>query len=174
MKRINIMLLCLGLAGGAAFAQQIHFNYDRSANFSAYKTYQWVDRKELQVGDPLLDQDLKNIVDTQFARKGLRRVESGADLHISYQGAISQEKEYDMLRSGPGPGWWGDGRVTSSTVEVGKLLIELFDAATGQLVWRGSAEKVLDIKKDPDKNYRDLEKAVAKLTKNYPPGGRKN
>jgi hypothetical protein len=46
----------------------------------------------------------------------------------------------------------------------------MVDQATKQLVWRGSAAKTLDIKKDPDKNYRDLEKVVAKMFRNYPPG----
>ena len=66
-------------------------------------------------------------------------------------------------------GSWGDTRITSSTIEIGKLVIGLFDPATKQLVWRGSASKTLDVKKDPDKNYRNLEKATAKLFKNYPP-----
>ena len=44
-------------------------------------------------------------------------------------------------------------------------MIGLFDPASKQLVWRGSASKTLDIKKDPDKNYRNLEKAMAKLFK---------
>ena len=38
-----------------------------------------------------------------------------------------------------------------------------------QLVWRGSVSKTLDIKRDPDKNYRTLEKAVAKLLKDCAP-----
>ena len=36
-----------------AFAQQVHFDYDRSANFSAYKTYQWVDYQPVAAGDQL-------------------------------------------------------------------------------------------------------------------------
>jgi hypothetical protein len=44
------------------------------------------------------------------------------------------------------------------------------EPAKKQLVWRGGAEKTLDIKKDPDKNYQNLQKAMAKLFKNYPPG----
>ena len=74
---------------------------------------------------------------------------------------------------GFGLGNWGDTRVTTSTIDVGKLIIGLFDPATKQLVWRGSAAKTLDIKKDPDKNYRNLEKAMAKLFKNYPPQSNK-
>ena len=70
-------------------------------------------------------------------------------------------------------GWGSGGRVTTSTVDVGKLVIGLFDGAAKRLVWRGSASKTLSISKDPDKNYRNLEKALAKLFRNYPPGGAK-
>jgi hypothetical protein len=174
MKRISLPLfMCLGVA---AFAQQVQFDYDRSANFSAYRTYQWVDYQEVQVGDQILDQDIKRAVDAQLAGKGLRRVESGGDLLVGYQATISQEKEFNSLGGWGGPGWWGvpwgswgNTRVTSSTIEVGKLVIGLFDPATKHLVWRGSASKTLDIKKDPDKNYRTLEKAMARLFRNYPP-----
>jgi hypothetical protein len=176
MKYINLTaFLCLGLT---AVAQDVQFDYDRSANFNAYKTYQWVDYREVQVGDQLLDQDIKRAVDAQLAGKGLRRVESGGDLHIGYQAAISQEKQFDSLGwGGPysgGPWGWGNTRVTSSTIDVGKLIIGLFDPSTKQLVWRGSASNTLDIKKDPDKNYRNLEKAMAKLFRNYPPRSGKN
>jgi hypothetical protein len=173
MKLINLAaFVCLG---GAAFAQDVQFDYNRSANFNAYKTYQWVDYSPVQVGDQLLDQGIKRAVDGQLADKGLRRVESGGDLYVGYQAAISQEKQFDSFGTGGwggpfGLGNWGDTRVTTSTIDVGILIIGLFDPATKQLVWRGSAAKTLDIKKDPDKNYRNLEKAVAKLFKNYPPG----
>jgi hypothetical protein len=176
MKLINLTaLVCVGFA---AFAQEVQFDYDRSANFSAYKTYQWVDYNPADVGNQLLDKDIKRAVDAQLAGKGLRRVESGGDLLVGYQAAISHEKQFDSLGSGwgGGPWWvpggnnWGNTRVTSSTIDVGRLAIGLFDPATKQLVWRGAASKTLDIKKDPDQNYRNLEKAMAKLFKNYPPG----
>ena len=174
MKYITLTALaCLGVA---ALAQDVQFDYDRSANFNAYKTYQWVDYKRVDVGDQLLDRDIKRAVDEQLAGKGLQRVGSGGDLVVGYQASISQEKEFDSLGSGWGPGWWGgrenwgNTRVTSSTIDIGNLIIGIFDPSTKQLVWRGSAAKTLDIKKDPDKNYRNLEKTIAKLFKNYPPG----
>ena len=174
----HIVLTALILFGGVAVAQDVQFDYDRSANFSAYKTYQWVDYRRIDVGDQLLDQDIKRAVDEQLAGKGLRRVESGGDLYVGYDAAISQEKQFDAIGMG-GPGWWGgwggwgDGRVTSSTIDIGKLMIGLFDPTTKHLIWRGSAAKTLDIKKDPDKNYRNLEKAMAKLFRNYPPSAAK-
>lgn len=174
MKLINIAaLLALGIP---AFAQDVQFDYNRSANFNAYKTYQWIDYRPVQPGDELLDQDIKRAVDEQLAGKSLRRVESGGDLIVGYKAGISQEKAFDSLGSGWGPGWWGgwgNTRVTTSTIDVGKLVIGLFDPTTKQLVWRGAASKTLNISKDPDKNYRILEKAMAKLFKNYPPGAAK-
>lgn len=177
----HIDLAILGCLCVAAFAQDVQFDYDRSANFGAYKTYRWVDYKEVPVGDQILDQDIKRAVDAQLAGKGLRRVESGGDLLVGYQAGISQEKEYNSLGGwgGPGPwggpwGNWGNSRVTSSTIDVGKLVIGLFDPATERLVWRGSASKTLSINKDPDKNYRNLEKAMAKLFRTYPPGSGKH
>jgi hypothetical protein len=71
---------------------KVHFDYDCSANFGAYKTYQWVERRPLASGDELLDQDIKRAADEQLTGKGLRRVETGGDLQVSYQGAISQKK----------------------------------------------------------------------------------
>ena len=98
MQHISLTVLaCLGVA---AFAQEVQFDYNRSANFSAYKTYQWVDFKPVDVGDQILDQDIKRAVDAQLAGKGLRRVESGGDLHVGYQAGISQEKQFNGSRVG--------------------------------------------------------------------------
>jgi hypothetical protein len=49
------------------------------------------------------------------------------------------------------------------------LLVDLYDPARKQLISRGDASKTIDLKKDPDKNYKNLQKAMAKLLKNYPP-----
>ncbi len=165
MKLMNLAgLLCLGLV---ASAQEVHFNYDRSANFSAYKTYQWADAKEGQADNQLTDQNIKRAVDAQLALKGLQRVENGGDLQVNYQVALNQEKQFDAF--GTGPRFYGMGRVNTSTIDVGKLVIEMVDPARKQLVWRGDAAKTLDMKKDPEKNYQNLQKAMAKLFKNYPP-----
>ena len=174
MKQINLAaLLCIGVA---ACAQEVHFDYDRSANFNAYKTYQWVDYQAGQTSNQFMDQHIKRAIDGQLAMKGLQRVDSGADLQVAYQAAIDQEKQFDGLVGGRHASRpWDGARVTSSTIEIGKLVIGRYlDAAKKQLVWRGSAEKTLDIKKDPDKNYRNLEKAMTKLFKNYPPHVRKS
>jgi hypothetical protein len=49
----------------------------------------------------------------------------------------------------------------------------MYDAAKKQLVWEGLVSKAIDPKAKPDKQQKNLEKAVAKLLKNYPPPQKK-
>jgi hypothetical protein len=159
------------LAAGILAAQSIQYDYDRSADFNAYKTYQWVDAGAGRAANQLTDQHIRSAVDEQLAAKGLQRVDRGGDLQVSYQAAVNQEKQFDGF--GAGPRWNGMARVTSSTIEVGRIVVNMIDPARQQLVWSGAAEKTLDVKKDPDKNYRNLQKTMNKLFKNYPPANGK-
>jgi len=178
VKFTNILLAGFLFLVAGAYGQDVHYNYDRGANFAAYKTYQWVDLPG-RVPDQLIDRDIKRSIDEQLSQKGLTRVEKDADLYVGYQAVIDMEKGISLsgwgTRGGPG-GWggWGgldSGTVTgqTSTIPVGILLVDLFDPAKKQLIWRGDASKTLDLKKDPDKNYKNLQKAMTKLFKNYPP-----
>ena len=158
-----------------AYAQDVHYNYDRATNFAAYKTYQWVDLRS-GVPDQLIDQAIKRSIDEQLAQKSLTKVESGADLQVGYQAVLDLEKGVNLSAFGTprGPVGWGgsdSGTVTgqTSTIPVGMLLVNLYDPAKKQLVWRGDASKSIDLKRDPDKNYKNLQKAMNKLFKNYPP-----
>ncbi|HEX8894548.1 MAG TPA: DUF4136 domain-containing protein [Terriglobales bacterium] len=55
----------------------------------------------------------------------------------------------------------------------GQLDVDLYDAAKRELVWCGVASKTLDPKAKPEKRQKNLDKAVAKLMKNYPPPAQK-
>lgn len=157
----------------AAFAsgQDVHYNYDRGANFAAYKTYQWVDAPG-RVPDQLIERDIKRSIDGQLAQKGLTRVEKDADVYVAYQVVINLEKGVDLWSTGFGGfGAWGDRTVQgqTSTIPVGTLLVSVYDVGKKQLIWRGDASKAIDLNKNPDKNYKNLQKTIAKLFKNYPP-----
>jgi hypothetical protein len=179
MKLSNrfILLPTLLFVAVCAYGQDVHYNYDRSANFAAYKTYQWVDIPGGTVPDQLIDQAIRRAVDEQLAQKGLTKVEKDADLYIGYRVGIILEKSISVQRTG-GPGFggpWGfdTAHGQTSTVPVGLLLVDIYDREKEQLIWRGDAAKTIDLKKDPDKNYKNLQKAVTKLFKNYPPPPKK-
>jgi Domain of unknown function (DUF4136) len=165
-----------------AYSQDVHYNYDRSTDFGSYKSYQWVDLPGPggKVPDQLIDQDIKRAVDEQLAQKGLTRVEKGGDLQVGYHAILREEKAIDLNAFGYGGGPWGWGggfggfnsasvNGQTSTITNGTLVVDLYDPAKKQLIWRGDATKTIDVKKDPEKNYKNLQKAMTKMFKNYPP-----
>ena len=182
MKKRFVLPLVLLLAGaGSALAQDVRYNFDKSANFAGFKTYKWVTIKGATAIGDLADRQIKAAVDTELATKGLSKSESDtADLYIGYQAAIGQEKEYTSFDSGwgYGPGWYGGGWYgggggmttgQTSTIYVGQLAIDMYASSPKTLVWRGTASKTLDPKAKPEKQDKNLKKAVAKTLKNFPP-----
>ena len=57
----------------------------------------------------------------------------------------------------------------TSTIYVGQLAVDMYDPANKDLVWRAVASKTINPKAKPEKQQKNLAKAVAKLLKNYPP-----
>jgi hypothetical protein len=127
--------------------------------------------------DQLVEQDVKRAVDGQLAQKGLMKVEKNADLQVSYQVAHHSELSMDLFGTawgGRGTGFWdGSAQGQTSTIPIGTLVVGLYDPARKQLIWRGDATKAIELKKDPDKNYKNLDKVIEKLLKNYPPPPKK-
>lgn len=173
MKHVTFLAAFLFLAAGA-YGQDVHYNYDRSGKFALYKTYKWVEIPGGSVPDPLIHQAIMQAAEEQLTLKGLTKVEANPDLYIGYQVVIDLQKSVDLYSTGGfgGFGGWGGDRTVrgqTSTIPVGILLMDVYDAERKQLVWRGDAMKVIDLKKEPEKNYRNLQKVMAKLFKNYPP-----
>ncbi len=182
MTRGFVLPLVLLLAGAdSALAQDVRYNFDKSANFAVFKTYKWVAIKGATPLSDLADRQVKSAVDDELATKGLTKSESDtADLYIGYQAAVGQEKEYTSFDTGwgYGPGWhgggWygGGGGMTTgqtTTIYVGQLALDMYASMVKTLVWRGVASKTLDPKAKPEKQEKNLRKAVAKVLKNYPP-----
>jgi hypothetical protein len=181
--RVGSIAVALALSVATASAQDIGYNAMPGTDFSKYKTYKWVQIKDAQYPDQIMDSQIKTVIDGQLATKGLTKTEDdSADLYVGYQVAIDKEKQWDSYSMGGGPGWgWGGGyrgygaygggttTTTSSTLYVGTLGLDFYDRAAKQLVWRGRATKTIDPKAKPEKREKNLGKAVAKLLKKYPP-----
>ena len=157
---------------GIALAQDVTVNYVPGKDFSGYKTYTWVEIQGAEKPDQIIDTQIKQAIDKALAAGGLVKVTGAkASLYVAYQIAYTKEQTWNTYNVG-GPYAWrggGMGTATSSTINIGTLVVDLYDGATNKPVWRGDATKTLDRGKDPVKNQEKLQKAVAKLMKNYPP-----
>jgi hypothetical protein len=57
----------------------------------------------------------------------------------------------------------------TSTIYTGQLALDMYDSSNHDLVWRGVGSKTIDTKAKPEKQQKNLTKAVTKMLKNYPP-----
>jgi hypothetical protein len=190
MKRFFALSFVLSvvtlLLAASSVAQDVRYNFDKNADFSKFKTYKWVAIKDADKVNDLVDKQIKDAVDAELATKGLTKVEGDdANLYIGYQPAIGQEKQFNSYSTGYGgagygygPGWgggWYGGMGTTtttgstSTIYKGQLDLDMYDSAAHDIVWRGVVSKTIDPKAKPEKQQKNLAKAVKKLLKNYPP-----
>ena len=159
----------------ASFAQQVKTDYDRSADFGQYKTYSW---EKVQTQDPLWVDRIKQAVNAALAAKGLTPVESGGDIAIVAMETTQNQRTLNTFYDGFGGGWrwrgaggFGTATTTVDNYKVGTLVVDLFDAHTKTLIWRGSSSDTLSDKSD--KNIKNLDKGVQKMFDHFPPDAKK-
>ena len=177
MRKLNqITLIRIGLTFAAflmacvvAEGQDVRTNHMPGANFAKYKTYKWVAIEGGAHPNQIVDAEIKQAVDSQLASKGMTKTDGeNADLYVGYQVAVDQEKQWNAWGSG-GRVMGGMGSATSSTINIGTLVLDMYDPSSKQLVWTGNASKTIDPKGSQEKNEKNLNKAMAKLLKNFPP-----
>jgi hypothetical protein len=140
-------------------------------NFTNYHTYKWVTVEGATYPNQILDAQIKSSIDSQLAAKGLTKTDTDkADLYVAYQASIDQEKQWNAYGMGGGLRW-GGGMATaqSTTISVGTLVLDMYDPMSKQLVWTGRATKTLDSGANQEKRQKNLDKAMQKLLKNFPP-----
>lgn len=171
--RIRAYLTVIGVAllGTIAVAQSVTYDYDRAVNFSKFRTYAWVRGTVLQ--DELNHARVVRAIDTQLESKGLFRVDSEreADVLVAYHGNFDENVQITGFSNGYGlPRFRSvSGTATAHKVVSGTLIVDLMDARTRSIVWRGLAERDLDPSAKPEKRDKNISKATEKIFKHYPP-----
>ena len=170
----------LSFVGAGAFAQDVKVDYDKAADFTKYKTF------AIKLGtswnNPLSEKRVLAEIQQGLTEKGWTATtdDAKADAVVVLHGATEKQKSLNTFYSGGygGYGWrgmgmGGMGTATTTTSEylVGTLVVDIFDAKSKQLMYRGTAQDELSDK--PDKNAKKLAKASDKLFKDFPPGSAK-
>ena len=178
MRRTAICPLFFMALLGSAFSQKVQTDFDHQANFSQYKTYSW---QEIKPANSLWDARIKNAVDAQLATKGWTQVPSGGDVAVVAIKTTQTQRTLQTFYDGFGGGWgwrrfggggFGDATTTEQDYKEGTLVIDLYDAKTKKLIWRGSAQDTLSDK--AAQNEKNLDKGVAKMFKAFPPNPAKS
>jgi hypothetical protein len=171
---------CLGLliviCSAALHAQKVKVEYDKTADFTRYKTYSWMKLGAAQY--PFVQMDVVGAIDNQLAAKGLKKVDSGGDLLVNGIGSMTDSMNVSYvvdIYAMPAldlPITWVNGAPVASNstavdVDKGTLVVDLVDRQAKQLKWRGTAKANLD-RQEQEKSLEIIEKAVVKMFKEYP------
>lgn len=164
---------------------QIKSDYDKDADFSKIKTYEfagWV-----KDSDEAINQiDKKRIlsaIKSEFDARGLELVESGADAVVTLFISIDQKTSKSSYTTynnnmgyggrwgyGYGYGYGGMGTATTTYSETdyneGTLVLDLYDTETKNLIWQGVITTVVQSK--PKKREKSIKKKIGKLMKKFP------
>jgi len=169
VRNVFVSLAMVALLGSASFALKVKTDYDRTANFSQYKTFSW---EAVNTRDQLNIDRIKNAVNADLVAKGWTQVPSGGGISLVAIEATKNEQTLNTFYNGFGGGWRWRGAGGNSTTyvdnyKVGTLVLDMFDSQSKKLVWRGSASDTLSDKSD--KNIKNLDKGIQKMLKDFPP-----
>ena len=176
MRKIAIAA-ALVFVGAAAFAQDVKTDFDKNANFAAIKTF------TVKIGTSWNNQISEKRISDEIAQtlteKGWKQVDANPDALVLLHGATEKQKSLNTFYSGGyggygyrGMGMGGMGTATTTTSEylVGTLVVDIFDAKSKALMFRGTASD--EISDKPEKNIKKVEKASNKMFKDFPPGSK--
>lgn len=188
MRIVGFSVFILVLVTGRGLAQKTEVSYDDSADFSQYKTYDWVPYEKIPIvlpgdakqGDPkILDAQIRAAVEKWLQKRRYRKDTAKPDLLVAYLGVGRLKTEITQFDSGPSVpnlpyGHW-EPSVTHPMNDIhvrreGTLTLDLVDAETNKLVWRSWATETFDkpLRKPKDARKK-IEKVVKKMLKKFPP-----
>jgi Domain of unknown function (DUF4136) len=162
------------LLAGCGSSSQVYSDYDRSANIEEYRTFGWLPSDQIEArNNPLYynelnDKRIKNAVAAQLESKGYRYKISKPEILLHYH-IIIEDKT--TVRTDPygyyyGP-YWMRTHVDVFQYREGTLIVDLMDAATNSLVWRGWVTSFIK-NTNPEKTEENIQQAVRMIFSKYP------
>ena len=166
------------VSAGAALAQKVSYDFDKTANFAGFKTY--AHKEGTKVGQELIDDRIVAAHGGGAGRQGLHRVDQPRSVR-GLSRRIRQAKDISTYSSGYGGGYgaygwgWGGGweRRFDHDASARHSDRDARDRSgrrqEGQLAWRGMGVKEVDTQAKPEKRDKSINNAVKEIFKNYPP-----
>lgn len=181
-RALTLSATLLILLAGCATGPSIRSDYDRSADFAAYQTYDFASELGTDRAgySTLITSHFKRAVGKELEARGYRRAEASPDLLVNFFVAIRERTD---VRRTPAPtfgvGYYGyryglytawplyPTDVRTVTYKTGTANVDLIDAKRKQLVWEGIAEgRVTDAALENPGTA--IEGVVAELFERYP------
>ncbi|MDZ7648114.1 MAG: DUF4136 domain-containing protein [Cytophagales bacterium] len=174
MKNLLILFILLGMASCSSV--QVSYDYDKSADFTKYKTYDYTEETKALGGDngQLIKQRLLSSVDQEMTFAGIQSQKGSADLMIELHIKTKHDKELPrQLTIRAATDYYRYGNMGTTSINYneytdGTLFINVVDKGTDKLIWQGRGTKTLDENTTPQKADANITYAVKTIYSNYP------
>ena len=170
-RAIGVLMLMTSVAGCASMSVTTEHSPD--ADFARFKTFHYRD-SEMTVSDtnPTAHARTVEAIKRQLTAAGLAETEARPDLLVTYYGESTENTVVDPSGLGYAAGstFYGAGASEVPTIrrfDRGTIVVDLWDAAASQLVWRGRVEKSLS--RNPDTNLARIDEGVERMFRSFPP-----
>jgi hypothetical protein len=177
VKRLMLLIIVVVVAGCTSRGIENRLNvesyFNPEGNYGTYDTYGWVDYStdQMVIKDPKLRTKIVKAIESTLESRGLKYDTVAPDLLIGYHGAVERKLDeavvqtyYDeasySLDTSPGK------KVES--FEVGTLVLLIFDAKDGTMLWRASAQAELDDRETASQKSKNVELAVQRMLETLP------
>jgi len=174
---VTVIFLAQGCAGIT-----VNHEFDPDAEFASYRTYDWMPtearRVDLRARDPMVEEWIRDAIQRELGAKGFRIAEGREpDVRIGYLLVLQDNLDSQTLYESSDPDWRyrSYGPLSATTrggmLTSGTLVVDVFDVARKESVWRGVAEGPVKGTVEPEKRRERIHEAVKKILEDFPPKG---
>jgi Domain of unknown function (DUF4136) len=167
-----LCVLTATLAVSCAPTVNVTTDYDRSANFAAYKSFSLCNFKSTLNVNELNAKRILNSVRSEMIKKGYTEDNYNPDLKINVVSRLRDKNSISATHSGMyGPyGFWpgGNGNTTINTTAYkdGSIIVHVIDVKTNMLLWEGIGNA--EMTKQPKNLDKAINDAVTKIMNEFP------
>ena len=171
---LNLMVIGLGCS-----TISVSYDYDTKADFTSLKTFDFMPVPVQSNINTLNVKRIQDAVRNQLESKGYTQTLDNPDFQIAMH---LSKQEKTRVKEVPDRGYtytfgrrinWGDNtvsrRIDVYEYEEGTLILDIVDAQSNELSWRGVAKAEVLHYTNPEKREKRINKAVQKILKNFPP-----
>ncbi|MCK6603685.1 MAG: DUF4136 domain-containing protein [Ignavibacteriaceae bacterium] len=168
-----LIIIFAGLFLSSCSAPEPKYDFDKSVDFSSYKTFT---RKEAETKaaagkaeSPILNMKFSEAIDSVIAGKGYIHDSENPDFVVTYVSSVEFLPNYGTTNFEKWQGAWSKSE-TSVLVTKGVIVIDIIDAHTGKLIWRGwDTELVGELPRNIPEKIRNV---VSTILENFPARGK--
>jgi hypothetical protein len=176
--KILSLVLALGLLAGCS-SLTVNYDYDTNVDWAKYETYAWMGGQNNAPQDPssplmdsgLLDKRIRSAVEWEMEQREMKPADDPDVLVIYHLGSEDKLQVTDWGYRYSDYYWgYGGRQIDVYEYTQGTLVIDVIDAESKNMIWRGIGQKVIDqTQRSPEEVQEKIDQIINKIMASYPP-----